>query len=194
MKIYLSNFKPKKELPFPKPSDGSYVAIKDGEHIRVTLPDGTDLAIKMGKFENDYFSCLVDELVQMSPDELRNVLNDESEKIQKEIVSDKNLTLDSLEEILETDITMLVPFRDLSFHILETQEGHYSDDFMTPVDIYGLIHGGTEKGSGFNVGCSLKYLKRYMSVEKGKSYDPKDLLKAIHFLMFEYDARINNNG
>lgn len=194
MKIYLSNFKPKKELPFTQPSEGSYPASKDGEHIRITLEDGTDLALKMGNFENDYFSCTVDEMVQITTDGLRDMIKEESEKMQKQINADKDFTIDALEEILETDVAMLTPFRDLTDHILETQEGHYSDEFMPAVDIHGLIHGGTEKGSGFNVGCSLKYLKRYMTDGKDKSYNPKDLLKAIHFLMFEYDARINNNG
>ena len=192
MKIHLSNFKPKKELPFNEPKEGYYDAMVDGDFLKITLTDGTDLMLKMGDFQNDYFSCRVEELIQVGVEGLRDLLNEEREKMRKQIENEKDQTYRDFEEIIESDATMLAPFKDLTSHILETQSGHYEDELIPSIDIYGLIHGGTQKGSGFNVGCATKYLKRYMSEGKEKSYNPKDLLKAIHFLLFEYDARLNN--
>jgi hypothetical protein len=45
-------------------------------------------------------------------------------------------------------------------------------------------------GIGFNVGNANKYLSRYISKEGEKLNDSKDLLKAIHYLMFEYQRRL----
>lgn len=39
---------------------------------------------------------------------------------------------------------------------------------------------------GYNLGNALKYIQRYSTEGYDKSRNPKDLLKAIHYLLFEY--------
>ena len=192
MQVYIKNFKPKKDITPLK--DGIYETTKDGEDLLLTGPDGTDYCLKMGANDNEYFSCFVDEVVEITPEGLSNLIKENSEQMQKEINADKNFAIDALEEILETDILMVTPFKDLCNHILETYEDKYCSEAFPALDLQGLISGGTKQGSGFNIGNAAKYLKRYMTDGKDKSYDPKDLLKAIHYLLFEYDARINNNA
>ncbi len=42
-----------------------------------------------------------------------------------------------------------------------------------------------EHSTGFNLGNALKYIDRFMTTGFEKSRNPKDLLKAIHYILFE---------
>jgi hypothetical protein len=197
MQVYIKQFKSKKNItPL---TDGIYEVLPDKDNndkdcLIYKGKDGTDYLFYMGNNSNEYFSCHVDEAIEITPEGLTALIKENSEQMQKEINADKDFTVDAVMEIMETDILMVTPFRDLCSHILETYDDKYCSEAFPALDLQGLISGGTKQGSGFNIGNAAKYLKRYMTEGKDKSYDPKDLLKAIHYLLFEYDARINNNA
>ena len=44
---------------------------------------------------------------------------------------------------------------------------------------------GKDTGLGFNIGNATKYLSRYINKDGEKSRNRKDLIKAIHYILFE---------
>lgn len=48
---------------------------------------------------------------------------------------------------------------------------------------------GKKLGMGFNIGNSIKYLSRYVSNSGLKRYNEEDLLKSIHYILFEIKRR-----
>ena len=44
---------------------------------------------------------------------------------------------------------------------------------------------GPETGLGFNIGNATKYLSRYINKSGNKSRNRLDLIKAIHYILFE---------
>ena len=44
---------------------------------------------------------------------------------------------------------------------------------------------GPETGLGFNIGNATKYLSRYINKKGNKSRNRQDLIKAIHYILFE---------
>ena len=44
---------------------------------------------------------------------------------------------------------------------------------------------GPETGLGFNIGNAVKYLSRYINKSGNKSRNRLDLIKAIHYILFE---------
>ena len=44
---------------------------------------------------------------------------------------------------------------------------------------------GSETGLGFNIGNATKYLSRYINKSGNKARNRDDLIKAIHYILFE---------
>ena len=44
---------------------------------------------------------------------------------------------------------------------------------------------GPETGLGFNIGNAVKYLSRYINKSGNKARNRSDLIKAIHYILFE---------
>lgn len=96
----------------------------------------------------------------------------------------------SLEENLlslnELDEGMYNSVRDLVTHLTRTFDDKYA---KSPVETKGIIY-SHNFGKGYNCGNATKYIQRYLTEGFSKSANPDDLLKALHYLLFEYD-RIN---
>ena len=62
----------------------------------------------------------------------------------------------------------------------------YDDKYNTPsiINTMEVIY-SDEHGKGYNIGNACKYLQRYMTKGFEKSENPKDLQKAIHYILFE---------
>lgn len=193
MQIFLKNFKPKKDLTFEPLPDAYYDATKDGGYYLIKGPDGTEHALTAGHNDNKYFSCNVDEVITLTQENLQDMLKEHVSQARNQMEEDKQMAKDLMAEVIEFDTSLALPFANLCDHILQTFQDKYESDPFPAMDLYGLMRGGSKLGSGFNVGCAAKYLKRYMTEGKEKSYNPEDLLKAIHYLLFEYDARLNSN-
>lgn len=193
MNVRISNFKPKKDLPFPM-LDGTYEAVEDGEHLIIKTPDGTEHALKIGSVDNDYFSCTVDQMVIMTQEELVEMIHQKGEELVGQHESLKEQTAEMLWDLMDLDPTLVEPFNDLLKHIDTTYDDKYNTPFPE-VDNYWLKYNGGKYSSGFNVGSAASYLKRYLSSGFEKSYKVEDLYKTIHFLLYEIYSRKNNlNG
>jgi hypothetical protein len=96
---------------------------------------------------------------------------------------------------------------DVIVDVLNYLRTTYSDKYETdgsPISAKRFSY-SREFGTGVNMFCATKYLQRYLTNGFSKSANPTDLLKAIHYILFEL-ARVkitsyverqrqgNNNG
>lgn len=78
--------------------------------------------------------------------------------------------------------------------VVEHIHGTYNDKYDTgdkSVDTKLLLY--SEDGSILNVYQTLRYLQRYKTKGKHKSGLLKDLLKGVHYMLFEVTRRVRNN-
>jgi hypothetical protein len=80
------------------------------------------------------------------------------------------------------DIELLEAVAKTLSYIVSTNNDKY--EMTSEVDLTGLMR-YSHHSTGFNIGNALKYCKRYLSTGFKKSSNPDDLLKAIHYLLFE---------
>lgn len=188
MKIYIENFTCKKGN-FEPIHSGVYEADPDRDNCYIIKgPDGQEHAIKIGTNDNDYFSCKVSKIA--SEEEVMEMVKEQTDKIMIDIDQTMEQNLELLEEVIYNDVTLLEPFKDLLLHIKKTQADKYESGAPL-IDLYSLKFSGTKTSSGFNIGNASSYLKRYLTEGFDKSYQPEDLLKAIHFILFEIESRKN---
>ncbi len=188
MKIYIESFVSKKGNFEPIPS-GVYEAEPDRDNCYIIKgPDGQEHALKTGEMDNDYFSCKVSRVA--SEEDLKEFVKVQTEKVMHDIDDTMDQTVELIQEVVYNDITLLEPFKDLLLHIKKTQSDKYEEG-ANLIDLYGMKYSATRTSSGFNVGNAASYLKRYLTEGFDKSYQTEDLLKAIHFLLFELESRKN---
>ena len=93
---------------------------------------------------------------------------------------------------LSTDLTLILSKEPEAFKAIAELVNQiaktYSDKYQSPVieivNTKALLLG--KDGKQANIHCALKYLQRFLSEGFEKSNNPTDLLKAIHYLIFEY--------
>jgi|SRR5882672_1899013 len=188
MKIYIENFISKKGNFEPIPS-GVYDADADRDNCYIIKgPDGQEHAVKLGSMDNDYFSCKVSKIA--SEEEVMEMVKEQTDKILIDIDDTMDQNLELLQEVIYNDITLLEPFKDLLLHIKSTQADKYEMG-NNLLDLHGMKFSGSRISSGFNIGNASSYLKRYLTEGFDKSYKTEDLLKAIHFILFEIESRKN---
>ena len=73
--------------------------------------------------------------------------------------------------------------------VFKTSKGKYNKSEIDPKP-YIL---GKKIGIGFNIGNSIKYLSRYVSNSGLKRYNEEDLIKSIHYILFEIKRREKND-
>lgn len=88
-------------------------------------------------------------------------------------------------KIFENDPEMGKAIDNLIAYLATTYDDKYAKSCL---DNKGVIY-DPMLGKGFNTGNAAKYIARYMTFDFAKSNDPKDLTKAIHYLLFELVRR-----
>lgn len=94
----------------------------------------------------------------------------------------------ALEAIKAQDNLMYDALASLLLHVAST----YSEKYEAPqpmIDNTWLKYGKGLVPAGHNVGQAVNYLKRYLTTGYDKSYNPEDLSKAAHFILFEIARR-----
>lgn len=78
---------------------------------------------------------------------------------------------------------------DLRKHVDEAADkSSYSSSMFEPT----LIFMKDDAAPKIAASHALKYISRYLAQNGDKKFNPKDLLKACHYLLMEYERRINN--
>lgn len=98
-----------------------------------------------------------------------------------------------LEIIRQVDTLMYDALARLLKHIADSYSDKYSES-QPMVDNTWLKYGEGKIPAGHNVGQAVNYLKRYLSEGFDKSYNPDDLKKAAHFVLFELARRDEGRG
>lgn len=93
-----------------------------------------------------------------------------------------------LDKIQQADNLMYNALASLLQHIASTYSDKY-EEAQPMVDNTWLKYGKGSYPAGHNIGQSVNYLKRYLSKGFEKSYNPEDLKKAAHFVLFEIARR-----
>lgn len=92
---------------------------------------------------------------------------------------------DALNTVLRGDTDFHFAMIDTIFYLADTFGDKYAG---ADIDTKGMLY--SEKyGKGFNMGNALKYISRYCTEDFEKSNNEKDLLKAIHYILFELTRR-----
>jgi len=97
---------------------------------------------------------------------------------------------DKLTDLTIHDPEIVESLADLVHYIHSTYSDKYEADTFPAVDLYGLMR-NSPHGKGYNIGNASKYLKRYLTDGYPKSSNPQDLMKAMHYIIFEI-TRLNN--
>lgn len=132
---------------------------KDIAELRKQIEDQQDLIIS-----------------SFSSDEIR-------EAIQSEISIEE--IVDELENIQFGDPEQLQTLGRIIQHVALTFSDKYQSDVTKIVDTRHILTKSVN-GKMANMHSSLKYIQRYMTNGYEKSENPIDLLKAIHYLIFEF--------
>lgn len=77
--------------------------------------------------------------------------------------------------------------------LLDYLASTYSDKYEGESSNYAKDKLLSKEGKAANIFTALKYIKRYDTVGYSKSENPQDLLKSIHYLLFE-NQRKNKHG
>jgi hypothetical protein len=88
----------------------------------------------------------------------------------------------SLDRILDKDPAMFDAIGHLSEYLASTYDDKYANSELRNE---GIIY-SPNLGKGFNAGTAAKYLSRYITTGFSKSENPSDLIKAIHYSLFEF--------
>lgn len=98
---------------------------------------------------------------------------------------------DMLTEIKKEEPELGAALAAFEEHVLSSYKDKYEASGITNPCV--SIRYSERYGKGSNVHNAYKYLHRYMSDGFDKSNNPKDLYKAMHYLLFEL-TRLNING
>jgi hypothetical protein len=72
---------------------------------------------------------------------------------------------------------------DILYYLRTTYSDKYEDE-DSPIRAKKFCY-SSKHGKGINMFCSSKYIQRYLTDDYDKSDNPKDILKAIHYLIYE---------
>jgi hypothetical protein len=200
--IYVVEFEVKNPIPAVLKKGRCYVAKVVGTSVEVG-----EFLIPIGVTGNDNFYS---EIVELTPENVNNykihsrdkglvsqffnitVAVEKAALTQEEIVKETgDKFVRDMDKISEVDPVQIPGIIELVSHIASTCDDKYNEP-MPAVDVYFLKYGQGKIPAGYNVGQAVGYLKRYLSEGYPKSYNPEDLLKAAHFLLFEIVRRKEN--
>lgn len=88
----------------------------------------------------------------------------------------------SMEKISHRDYPMFLAVSELIEYLASTYDDKYANSELRNE---GIIY-SPNLGKGFNTGNAAKYLSRYITTGFEKSEKPIDLIKIIHYSLFEY--------
>ena len=100
--------------------------------------------------------------------------------------------LAQLELIKEKDSPFYESLMALVLHVSKTYGDKY-EATKNAIDMKKYYGGCREVAKPYNIGNACKYISRYDTKGFDKSEQPADLLKAIHYLLFEY-VSVNNGS
>ena len=121
-----------------------------------------ELKIKVGKYYHNMASAHYFDYNQKELDETLNKFQSKGRGI-----------------ILNKELDQIIDW------VFQTSRGKYNKSEIDPK----LFILGESMGMGFNIGNATKYLSRYISKVGEKLYDPKDLIKAVHYILLELKRR-----
>ena len=96
-----------------------------------------------------------------------------------------------LTELIKADVEFGTTVEEIVSYLLSTYDEKYVNSPIGNPSIEVLY--SAEHGKGVNIFNALKYIQRYMSEGFEKSDNPKDVVKAIHYLIFEL-TRLNKHA
>lgn len=176
-----------------------------GNSYSIKIDENVDMIVHGGITDNGNFFC---EAVVVTKDNYKSLkLHKEDKKLAEELFREdlvkkavkqaennfeKQLdkAFEEFGTLVENDPFILISLAKVASHVNKTYSDKYEED-NPAMDLTGLMR-TSELGLGYNVGSASAYLKRYMTKGFTKSYNPEDLIKAIHYLLFEIDRRDNS--
>lgn len=112
-------------------------------------------------------------------------IEEEEDEGFKALMAQEDIIMDYFNVTLEKD----KEFHDITIDVLAYLLTTYDDKYQnSDLDTVGIIN-SKYHGKGFNVGNAFKYISRYLTEGYDKSNNPQDLMKAIHYLLFELRRR-----
>lgn len=107
----------------------------------------------------------------------------------KDTLLDKRLLVfDYISDLHNTDQDLEESVYDMLIHLSGTMKDKYVAP--TPIDMKKFIYG--DNSTMFNIGNACKYLQRFITTGFDKSKKKVDLLKVIHYCLFEYTNQSRN--
>lgn len=203
--VYVKKFKGKRELTHELEPGRVYEAVDDGELMNILMPDGNQFIVHKTVQSGDAFDA---EIVQLTAnnhsqfdytqEDQELVMNTIFGPIIKQAVKERQeqqtKVLNNLQEdildLQNVDSEIVEALSIFTQYVKKTFEDKYEEDMFPAVDLYGLMR-HSNHGRGYNIGNASKYLKRYLTDGYEKSANSSDLLKAMHYIMFEI-CRLNN--
>jgi hypothetical protein len=203
--VYVEKFKSKQELADQLEEGRVYPAVDDGELINIMLENGNQFLVHKTVQSGDAFDAKITTITKENQHQFTYTQSD-SELVIKELISPivekaakeyQKQQHDMVEDFGDkiADLTIHDPeiveaLADVVTHIHTTYADKYEVDMFPAIDLYGLMR-SSPHGKGYNIGNASKYLKRYLTEGFEKSGNPQDIMKAIHYLIFEI-TRLNN--
>lgn len=140
----------------------------------------------------DIIAMPMDEFKKLSGEEDQGIAVDtinileEPEKTAPSVKDPKSINIPGYgvnnERLYALDAAIL----EMQSYILSTIGGKYDN---SGIDTKDLIY-SDKHGKSINIFNSMKYLSRYLNDGVDKSNNPNDLLKAVHYIIFELSRRI----
>jgi hypothetical protein len=96
---------------------------------------------------------------------------------------------EALDKIKEADPDFYKSIEDVINYLASTYDDKYQN---SDLPTRGLTQSET-LGKGFNTGNAAKYISRYSTTGFQKSEMPADLMKAIHYCLFELTRKVNKS-
>jgi hypothetical protein len=94
---------------------------------------------------------------------------------------------EALDKIKEADPDFYKSIEDVVNYLASTYDDKYHKSELRND---GIIY-SDNLGKGFNMGNAAKYISRYLTTGFQKSEMPADLMKAIHYCLFELTRKVN---
>lgn len=106
----------------------------------------------------------------------------EGKEINRQVSMQK--IVENLQNILDNDPDTFHMMGDFITHVNNTylMRGKYTGSALNTL---GIIYSPREIGLGYNMGQATRYIQRYFSEGDVKSFNPTDLTKCMHYLLFE---------
>jgi hypothetical protein len=97
---------------------------------------------------------------------------------------------EALDKIKEADPDFYSSLEEVIIYLSNTYDDKYQNsEIRTDKIIYS-----SHLGKGFNMGNAAKYISRYVTAGFQKSEMPADLMKAIHYCLFELTRKVNKRN